>query len=340
MTTRRTSRTAVVATAVAVVLAVALPALAYYALTSNSTTTTVTAASLGTPGTGTPTVTATSVAFAVSAPASGVTPTGFRVDRTAPVAATAVCALGAAGGTCTDSAPTGGQTNTYAVYALRAGWQSPTPATVTANVPSAAKSFTLTPSTTTPTAGTAFTVTLTARSGAATDTAYTGAKTLTWSGGQTVGAFAPVYPTSPVTFANGVATVSVTLHKAGAQTLTVTDANTAAYTGSASVTVATATPRLAFSTCPATAARNSSFTTTVTRTGTDPYGNAVATPAVTVTLAPSTGNAKFTTASTTIANGALASGTLTVNTASSAGTTTYTATATGYTTASCAVTTN
>lgn len=337
MTKRTSRRGAVVAAVVAAVLAVGVPAWAYYLLSSNSTNATATARTLGTPGVGTPTATASSVSFAVTAPASGPAATGFRVDRTAPSAMAGVCTLGASGGTCTDSSPVGGQTNTYAVYALLGNWQSPTPGSASVAVPAA--SFTLAASTATPTAGTAFTVTLTAKSNAATDTSYTGAKTITWSGGQTIGSNAPSYQTA-VTFANGVGTATVTLYKAGAQTLTATDAAASAYTGSTSVTVSAATPRLAFSSCPATAPRNTSFTTTVTRTGTDDYGNPTGTAALTVALAPNSGNARFTTTSTTIANGALASPTLTVNTASGAGTTTsYTATATGYVTATCSVTT-
>lgn len=337
---RMSKRGAVVASAVAGVVVVALPAWAYFALTSTTATTTVTAAALGTPVAGTPSVSAASVSFSVSAPASGLAPAGFRVDRTAPSAAAGVCSFPtAAGGTCTDPAPVGGQTNTYAVYAVRGGWESIAPATVTANVPAAVRGFTLTPSTSAPTAGTPFNATLTATLNGVTDTAYTGAKTINWSGGQTIGSFPPAYP-GAVTFTNGVATVSVTLHKAGAQTLTATDANTVGYTGSGSVTVAAATPRLAFSSCPATRPRNTTFTTTVTRTGTDPYGNSTGTAAITVTLAPSSGNAKFATASTTLGAGVLASGTLTVNTASSANVVTnYTASATGYTTATCSVTT-
>lgn len=336
MTRRTSKRGAVVAAVVATVLTVALPAWAYYLLSSNSTDATATARTLGTPGTGTPAATPTSVSFAVTPAASGPAATGFRVDRTAPSAVTGVCSLGASGGTCTDPSPVGGQTNTYAVRGLLGNWESPTPATVSVAVPAA--SFALSASTATPTAGTAFTVTLTARANAATDTSYSGAKTLTWSGGQTIGSFGPSYQTA-VTFTNGVGTATVTLYKAGAQTLTVSDANAGAYTGSTSVTVGAATPRLAFSNCPATHPRNSSFTTTVTRTGNDPYGNPTGTAAVTVTLAPSSGNARFTTGTTTIANGLLASGTLTFNTPNNVSTTNLTATATGYVTATCSVTT-
>jgi hypothetical protein len=341
-------RGGVVAATVAAVLAVALPAWAYYALTSNTASRPVTAGSLGTPVTGTPSATATSVTFTVAAPSSGVTPTGYRVDRTAPSAVASVCTFGtSAGGTCTDSAPVAGQTNAYSVYALIGAWQSITPATPSVFVPPAVvKSYTLVPSTTTPTAGTAFSVTITAKSGAATDTAYTGGKTVNWTGGQTIGTFPPVYPASPITFTNGVATVNVTLFTAGAQTLTATDANTTAYTGSTpSLTVAAATPALSFSACTnnaVTVQKNTTLNTTVTRTGNDPYGNSTGTAAVaTVTLSPSgSGNAKFASPGTvSFANGALATGSATYTTANGVATNTITAAATGYTSASCTVTT-
>lgn len=335
---RMSKRGAVVATAGAAVVAVALPAWAYYALTSNTTTATATARTLGTPVAGVPVVTPGGITFSVGAPASGPTPTGYRVDRTAPSAVAGVCALPAGGGTCTDPSPVAGQTNRYAVHALLASWQSPVPAAVAAVA--AAPSFTVTSSTATPMAGTPFTVTITARNGSAIETAYAGSKTLTWDGGKQIGAFRPVYP-SPLTFTSGVATASVTLYKAGAQTLTVADANTTAYQGAVSVTVAAATPALAFSSCPTGPARNSSFTTTVTRTDADPYGNPVATGALTVTLAPSSGSAKFTTGSTTIAADALASPVVTFNTPSSSGaTSTLSASAAGHTAAACSITTS
>jgi hypothetical protein len=337
-------RGTVVASAAAGVVLVALPAWAYYALTSVTTSPSVTAAALGTPGAGTATVSASGVSFSVSAPASGLAPTGYRVDRTAPTAVTGVCTL-AAPGTCTDSSPAEGQTNSYAVYATRGGWSSLTPAVVNANVPAAVRAITVTPSTTTPTAGTAFNLTLTAKLNGATNLDYDGAKTLTWSGGQTIGAHAPAYPASPVTFTDGVATVSVTLYKAGAQTVGVTDANTTAYTGSASVTVSAVQQKLSFSACTNDArsiTRNNSFTTTVTRPAADAYGNATNTAQVTVTLSPfhaTQSNNNFTTQTVTIAAGATASGSATYETANNGGTATITATAVGYTNGTCSVTT-
>jgi hypothetical protein len=330
------------ATALAV-LAVAAPAVAYYAVKSSNATGTAAAGSLGTPGTGTPTATSSSVSFTVSAPGSGVTPTGYRVDRTTPSAVTNVCpSLATAAGTCQDTAPVAGSTNAYSVYA-RIGnlWQSLTPATVSVSVPAAVKSYAITPSPATATAGTAFSLTLTAKSGATTDTAYTGTKNLDWSGGQTIGAFPPIYPAT-ASFSAGVATVNVTLRKAGAQTLVVTDHDATAYTGSVSVTISAAQPALSFTNCPSSFTRNSSFTTAVSRTGTDPYGNATGTAATTVTLAPFVSggsNANFTTATLALGNGVLTTGTATWETANGNGTTTtFTGSAPGYVTASCTTT--
>src|SRR5439155_1483041 len=98
----------------------------------------------------------------------------------------------------------------------------------------------VTPSTTTPTAGTTFTAPL-----AAHDlydnvaTSYTGAKTITWSALATSPApasHAPSYPTSAVTFSSGASTTTLTAsaYDAGANTLAATDAG--AKTGSASLT--------------------------------------------------------------------------------------------------------
>jgi hypothetical protein len=83
-------------------------------------------------------VTATSVSINVDAkPATGPTPTSYRVDRTAPSAAPSVCTITGGTGSCVDSNPVLGVTNTYAVYSrLGTSWVSATSATASANVPS------------------------------------------------------------------------------------------------------------------------------------------------------------------------------------------------------------
>lgn len=275
-------RVAVVGVAAAAVVAVASAAVAYFGVFSSTTNATAVAQALGTPSlalSGSPSP--DGVSLSVGAPASGIAPAAYRVDRTAPTAVTGVCTMAVAG-TCTDAAPVAGQQNTYAVYALRHAWASFVPATLDVAVPAETRSFALTPSTATPTAGTAFTVTVTAKNGAATDTTYSGSKTLVWSGGQTVGSFAPSYQTA-VTFTNGVATATVTLYQAGAQTLVATDSAQAAYTGSAEVTVSRASVALTL-TCPATAPKSSAVSATLGRPATDAYGNVVTGEPVAVTV--------------------------------------------------------
>ena len=87
----------------------------------------------------------------------------------------------------------------------------------------------------TKTAGTAFNVTITATTnGVTTDTAYSGAKTITFSGpGNAPSGAAPTYPAS-VTFTSGVGTASVTLRRAETVSLAATDGTRS---GSVSVTV-------------------------------------------------------------------------------------------------------
>jgi hypothetical protein len=106
----------------------------------------------------------------------------------------------------------------------------------------AASKFLVTPSSSTPNAGSAFTVTLTAQDAAGnTDTNYNGNHAVTWSGAATSpSGQAPSYPSpnpTTVNFTNGVSTttLSATLYAAGANTLTGT---AAAVSGTANLTVA------------------------------------------------------------------------------------------------------
>jgi hypothetical protein len=102
------------------------------------------------------------------------------------------------------------------------------------NVVDSATHFVVTTNAASPdTAGTQFTVTVTAEDGAnRVFTGYTGPVTLTSSDGQAV-----LPSGSSVTFTAGVATFSATLKTAGSQTITVTDSSTSSITGSAAVTV-------------------------------------------------------------------------------------------------------
>lgn len=289
--------------------------------------------------------TATAATISVTAaPAAGPTPSSYRVDRTAPVAAASVCTISGATGSCSDTSPTPGVSNAYAVFSrVGSAWVAATAATTSVTVPAAGSpNFLLTPAAGTYTAGVAFNVTVQARIGTVNDVSYTGGKTLVLTGSNSPNATAPTMTSSPATFTAGAATVSVTLFKSGPNTFTIADASPATRDGSATLTVA-ANPALGFSTCHATWTKNTSFATTVTRSAADPYGNVAATPAITVTLAPydaGGSNHNFTVQTVSLGAGVLASATVTYETANGNGVSTFTASATGYTTVSCTVTTS
>lgn len=95
------------------------------------------------------------------------------------------------------------------------------------------------------TAGTAITgITITAKKDGVTEAGYTGTRTLSWTGGSNSPSGAtPTYPTNPVTFSSGVATVNVTLVKAGNETVNVSEgAGATQHQGSFNTTV-NAAPR-------------------------------------------------------------------------------------------------
>ena len=112
---RRAALTVIVVAALSLFLAA--PAWALFSVLSSDATGTSAAAVLGTPVVTTGGVTATSVTFTIEAPANGPTPTAYRVARTAPTTAASVCTVTGSTGSCTDTAPVAGTTNTYAVYA-------------------------------------------------------------------------------------------------------------------------------------------------------------------------------------------------------------------------------
>jgi hypothetical protein len=137
-------------------------------------------------------------------------------------------------------------------------------------LPAAASSLDL-PTPAAQTAGTAFTVTLTALDAYRNRvTAYAGGKTLNWTGTGTLGTSpsgsAPVYPTNPVTFTTGAATVSVTPVKAETATLKVTDSTISGTSAAFTINPGAAT-KLAWTNVTVTAGTLSSpclFTCTVT----------------------------------------------------------------------------
>ncbi len=114
--------------------------------------------------------------------------------------------------------------------------------------PGATKKFTV-PTPSEQTAGTAFSVTLTATDEwGNTTTSYTGSKTLTWSGpGNSPSAQAPSYPAT-VTFTAGVsAAASITLYDAQSTTLTAKEGTTVAGTSASFTVKAAVASRFAWS---------------------------------------------------------------------------------------------
>ena len=164
---------------------------------------------------------------------------------------------------------------------------SATSTSITVN-PASANHFVLSATTTTPTAGSGDNLTITATDQYGnTDPTYTGSHNLTFSGGTTIGSFVPSVSdssgnvdtfgtTTPITFTNGVATVSgsnngvMTLYKAGAQSITTTD-GTLTTPSALVVTVAPATAVSFAITNPGTPTAGTAFNLTVTAL--DTYGN-------------------------------------------------------------------
>jgi hypothetical protein len=211
-----------------------------------------------------------------AAPTGGsVVPTSYVVRRTAPTAAT-VCTVSGSTFACDDTGRSGSTTYTYTVEA-RIGtlWTSGQTAGVSATTPHG-PTFVVTVSGT-KTAGTPFTVSITATTdGTTTDTAYTGVHALTMTGPpNSRNGDAPTLPPS-VTFASGVGTATITLFDATTATLNVTDG---VRSGSTSITVqAAAAAALTFSSSSADCSSgsvvvgpNGVFTSKVTSV--DAYGN-------------------------------------------------------------------
>jgi hypothetical protein len=172
------------------------------------------------------------------------------------------------------------------------------------------------------TAGSAFnTVTLTAQdlyNNTATSYAN-GNHAITWSGASTSpGGNAPSYPTSTVSFTNGVSTttLSATLFAAGSNSLTAT-ASSPSLTGTATIFVNSAGVALSYNrTCPVAMPKNTSLAFTILVPN-DAYGNSfrnASSIAIGLTLS-NTGNFGF---------GAVGTGTTTVNITTGPATNTFT----------------
>jgi hypothetical protein len=202
-------------------------------------------------------------------------PSQYVVRRTAPSTAT-VCTVPATTFTCNDTGLSASTTYTYTVEAQAGSWSSGQTAGVSATTP-APPTFTVATAAGNKTAGTAFTVTLTATTnGVTTDTTYTGAHAISFSGpSNSPDGSAPTYPAT-VTFAAGVGTATVTLVDAQSTTLGATDGTRS---GSTSVTViAAAATQLGYTSSSAacvsgtvTVGNGGSFTSKVSTF--DTYGN-------------------------------------------------------------------
>ena len=340
---KSTTRLSAVVMTTAAVLAVAVPA-AYAAwnITATNPTASAQATALGAvTGVGS-TVTSSTVTLTWSAP-SGVPATGYTVTRTAPT--TAVVCSNVALLTCTDTGLAGSTAYSYSIVAHRALWTGPA-ATHTATTSTGVITRTFTVSVSgAATAGTAKAVSLTALTNGITDPTYTGSHTLTFSGAANSPNGNVPTTSQAVTFSAGVGTANLTFYKAETFTLTVSEASPAR-SGSTSVTVNAALPKLSFGACTndaKTVLKNTNFTTTVTRTGADPFGNSTGTAAATVTLSPfnaTASNDNFTTQTLSFAAGALTtSASATYETANGAGAEVMNGAATGYADANCTVTT-
>lgn len=186
-------------------------------------------------------------------------------------------------------------------------------------------------------AGAPFQVKITARIGSATDTSYVGSHSLSWTGpGTSPNGTAPSFPANPVSFSNGVATVSMALFKAETASLNVTDGTR---NGSLTALVVNPALGLTLSGCAGGTVNltGSSWTTAVATAAADSYGNpAPGGYSVTLTLS-NTQHFGVTPSTLTIPTGGTTSGTATVTANGNNKTTVLTATSPDLTSASCTV---
>jgi hypothetical protein len=187
---------------------------------------------------------ASAAAFAVDAQMT-LSPAGGVAGTTDTITGAGFAAGSAIAVTWDGSAiPLSGATRTTAAGAIPSGVTLTVPSAaggahtleVTTGGQSATSTFTVMPTFTVAaaaaqTAGAPFAVTITATAGGQTDTAYSGAKTLQFSGpGSSPNGGAPTYPAG-VSFTAGVATAAVTLVDAQTTALTVTDPSVSGVTG-------------------------------------------------------------------------------------------------------------
>jgi hypothetical protein len=255
----------------------------------------------GSPGAGT----ATLIWTAVTPPGSGsvayyVQRNGGNPAGNCPTQAAPTSVL-----TCTDTGLSKG-TYTYTVTAVWQSWTATSSPVQVTLASGALDHFLLAVATTTPTAGQADNLTITAKDVAGnTVTVYTGSHNLTFSGASSIGAFTPRVTdwggtainfgsVTAINFVTGVAAVSVgsngtmTLYKAETIAVSVTDTSISGTSASISVSPA-ASNRLVFTQSPGNTVAGVAFAPQPQVTVQDLYGNTVTGDASTVTLTIKTG---------------------------------------------------
>jgi hypothetical protein len=297
------------------------PAIAFFSATGSG----YAAASLGSlsaPAAPTPTAGAGTVALgwpSVSPPAGSDT-VRYYVQRDG-VSAGGNCPTQASPSTattCTDSGLAAG-TYHYTVTAVWRSWSATSSSATVTLVSGALDHFALTAVTTTPTAGAADNLTITAKDSAGnTVTAYDSDRTLTFSGASTIGSNQPTVTSKTgtavafgtaetIAFASGIATVSgssngvMTLYKAETASVTVSDGT---HTGSLSVTVGAAAIAgiTATSGGGQSATVSTAFTSPLAATVTDSYGNTKSGVSVTFSAPSSGASATFASGGNCISN--------------------------------------
>jgi hypothetical protein len=220
--------------------------------------------------------TSVTLSWTATTTAAGRGVQGYLVNRYA--AATGGTATAAAAGTCAavpvttvscteSNVPTG--TWYYTVTPVLSAWRGAQSARSAAATVSPVLSFALAWSAGSLTAGTAASLTITARSGGAADPSYTGGHALAFSGPATApDGTAPLYPANPVSFTAGVATVPVTLFRAETSTLAVSDGTRS---GGIAAAVTHGTASRFTVAAPASATAGTAFSAGVTAT--DAYRN-------------------------------------------------------------------
>ena len=242
------------------ILASAGAAYGYWTV-SGTGSATATAASLSAPTSPNPTVNGgQAITVGWTLPGSQLTGAQYQVTRKAgPGSPVTICTVSSSTSSCQDTGLSPNTAYGYSIIAVLDNWQT---AAITTSATTATDAYTLSLSNAPYTAGTAITVqSITAKVGGVQDTTYKGTKTITWSGlANSPSGQAPTYPSSSVSFTNGVATLGTptsnfTAFDAGNNTLIATDASATVVTGSTTFTLNPAVhAKLAFTTQPASGA--------------------------------------------------------------------------------------